>query len=114
MDKHMGMRPGKTAKEVNESPEFRRLVAKRWAVSGVLLALLFASYYGYILIIGLDKPFLAQKIGVVTTLGIPLGVGVIIVAFVLTAVYVVWANRSYDPEVQRLKDELLPTASEEE
>jgi len=31
---------------------------------------------------------------------------VIIVAFVLTAFYVVWANKSYDPEVERLKNQL--------
>ena len=106
MDKETGIRVGRTTKEVNESPEFRRLVTKRWVVSGVLLALLFVSYYGYILIVGLDKSLLARKIGVVTTLGIPLGVGVIVIAFLLTTIYVVWANGSYDPEVRRLKDEL--------
>ena len=34
-----------------------------------------------------------------TTLGIPLGAAVIVGAWVLTAVYIVWANRHYDPEV---------------
>jgi uncharacterized membrane protein (DUF485 family) len=94
----------RTAQEVLDSPEFKRLVRKRWLVSGVLLALLFTTYYGYILIVGLDKAFLAQKIGVVTTLGIPLGVGVIVFSFILTAIYVHWANTKYDPEVQRLRD----------
>jgi uncharacterized membrane protein (DUF485 family) len=46
------------------------------------------------------------KIGEVTTMAIPLGVGVIIIAFVLTAFYVGWANTSYDPEVNRLKAQL--------
>ena len=97
---------GKSAQEVISSPEFKRIVARRWAISGVLLALLFVTYYGYILTVALAKPFLATKIGAVTTLGIPLGVGVIVVAFILTWIYVKWANRIYDPEVQRLRDEL--------
>ncbi len=92
------------AHEILASREFKRLVAKRWTVSGILLVLLFASYYGFILVIGLDKAVMAKKIGVVTTLGMPLAVGVIVFAFVITAVYVMWANSKYDPEVQRLRD----------
>jgi uncharacterized membrane protein (DUF485 family) len=36
-----------------------------------------------------------------------LGIAVIVIAFVLTAAYVAWANRAYDPEVDRLKGQLL-------
>ena len=96
----------KSAHELLESPDFKRLVAKRWSVSIILTILLFIIYYGYILLIGYNKPFLAQKIGEVTTLGIPLGIGTIVLSWVLTVVYVIWANNSYDPEVQRLKDQL--------
>ena len=49
---------------------------------------------------------MAQRIGEVTTLGIPLGVAVILVSWVLTAVYVVWANAAHDPEVRRLRDQV--------
>ena len=96
----------KTTHEVIESPEFKRLVSKRWTVSLVLLALLFVSYYGYILLIATNKALVATKVGVVTTLAIPLGVGVIVFAWALTAYYVGWANKSYDPEVERLKGQL--------
>ena len=88
------------------SPAFKHLVRRRWMVSLALLAALFATYYGYILLIAYDKPFMAQRIGAVTTLGIPLGVAVILVSWVLTALYVVWANASYDPEVRRLRDQV--------
>jgi uncharacterized membrane protein (DUF485 family) len=97
---------GKTVHEVIESPAFKRLVRRRWMVSLVLLALLFVSYYGYILLIAADREFVTQKIGEVTTLAIPLGVASIVIAWVLTACYVIWANRSYDPEVERLVGEL--------
>jgi uncharacterized membrane protein (DUF485 family) len=97
------MQPHRNAHEIVTSKEFRSLVAKRWTVSLVLLATLFATYYGYIVLIATNKELVSRKIGEVTTLAIPLGVAVIFVAWVLTALYVSWANRSYDPEVERLR-----------
>jgi len=92
-----------TARQMLDSPEFKAMVAKRWTVSVVLTAVLFVVYYGYILLIAADKAFMARKIGEVTTIGIPLGVAVILLSWVLTAVYVIWANKVHDPEVRNLK-----------
>jgi uncharacterized membrane protein (DUF485 family) len=94
------------AAQILESPEFKRLVRSRWRVSTTLLVLLFASYYGYILLVALRKDLLATKIGAVTTLGIPLGIATLAFAWLLTAVYVGWANRCYDPEVERLRKQV--------
>jgi uncharacterized membrane protein (DUF485 family) len=91
-------------RELLASAEFRHLVARRWRVSLLLTALLFVLYYGYILLIALDRAFVSERIGATTTLGIPLGVAVILGAWALTGAYVVWANRSYDGEVARLRD----------
>ena len=96
----------KSAHEVIESPQFKALVSKRWKVSMVLLALLFVSYYGYIVLVASAKEFVSQRVGEVTTLAIPLGIAAIVVAWALTAFYVAWANKSYDPEVERLKSQL--------
>jgi uncharacterized membrane protein (DUF485 family) len=98
--------PQKSAAEIIESQDFKRLVRTRWTVSAVLLVALFITYYGYILLIATNKALMAQRVGQVTTLAIPVGIGVIVVAFALTAIYVVWANRKYDPEVERLKKQL--------
>lgn len=87
-----------------DSSDFRRLVSRRWRISLVLTALLFIVYYGYIVLIALHRDVLAQRVSGVTTLGIPLGAGVIAASWALTAVYIVWANRRYDPEVSRLRD----------
>ncbi len=89
--------------EMLESEDFKRLVRGKWTISIVLTILLFIVYYGFIILIAVDKPFLATKIGEYTTLGIPIGVGVIVAAWVLTGVYVNWANRVQDVEVARLK-----------
>ena len=82
------------------------MLARRWRVSLVLTALLFILYYGYIVLIAVNRELLSMKIGEVTTLGIPLGAAVIVGAWALTAAYVVWANRHYDPEVDRLRRRL--------
>jgi uncharacterized membrane protein (DUF485 family) len=102
-----GARTGqRSARDVVASADFKALVKRRWSVSLVLLVMLFICYYGFILLIAANKPFVSQKIGESTTLAIPLGVGVIVFAWLLTAFYVAWANKSYDPEVERLKNEL--------
>lgn len=85
----------------------------------VLTAVLFVLYYGYILLIAFNKPFLAvqgprdprpaaadARPDFSVPLGIPLGAAVIAGSWVLTALYVGWANRYYDPEVARLRDSL--------
>lgn len=99
-------RAHKSAQEVIASDDFKKLVKKRWSVSMILLALLFVTYYGFILLVATNKTLVNTKIGEVTTLAIPLGLGAIVVAFLLTAFYVAWANRSYDPEVERLRSQL--------
>jgi uncharacterized membrane protein (DUF485 family) len=97
---------GKTAAEILESPDFKALVARRWTVSIVLTLILFVLYYGYILLIALDKPLMTTKVGAYTTLAIPMGIGVIVGAWALTAAYVAWANAAYDPMVEKLKKRL--------
>jgi uncharacterized membrane protein (DUF485 family) len=97
-----------TTHEMLESKEFRSMVSRKWVVSILLTLCLFVVYYGYILLIGMNKPFMAQKIGPRTTMGIPLGAGVIVLAWVLTALYVVWANSKHDVEVDRLKGQVKP------
>ena len=72
----------------------------------VLTACLFVLYYGYVVLIAVNKPWLAQRMGGVTPIGIPIGAGVIVGSWVLTALYVVWANRHYDPEAQRLRESI--------
>jgi len=86
-----------------ESQEFKTLVSRRWRISLVLTAALFVLYYGYILLIALNKPLVSATFGGTTPIGIPLGAFVILGAWALTAIYIVWANRHYDPEAARLR-----------
>lgn len=95
-----------TPRELLDSPDFRRLMFRRWRISLVLTACLFVLYYGYILLVATNKEFLSRTIDGSTTVGMPIGAGVIIGSWVLTAIYVAWANRHYDAEVARLRARL--------
>ena len=95
------------------SADFSRLIARRWRVSLLLTSLLFILYYGYILLIALNRSSVSVRLVESVPLGIPLGAAVIIGAWLLTAAYVAWANRYYDPEVHRLKQLHIPGAGPE-
>lgn len=92
--------------EMLASPEFKSLVARRWRISGLLLLCLFGLYYGFLLLIAYQKPLMVAPLWGKTPLGIPLGAAVIVLSWLLTAIYVSWANRAYDPVVQTLAERL--------
>lgn len=95
-----------TAKEVLRDPEFQGLVKRKNSVSIVLTLATMAVYYGFIFLIAFDKSVLAKKITENVTLGIPVGIGVILLSCVFTGIYVLWANRKYDPSVAHFKRKL--------
>lgn len=97
-----------TTRQLLDSPDFHRLVRRRWTVSLVLTAALFLVYYGFILLVALDRALLARRIGAVTTLGIALGVGVIVISWLLAVGYAQWAKRIHDPAVEEIRRRLEP------
>ena len=95
-----------TVQEVLRDPEFHSLVRKKNSISILLTLATMAVYYGFIFLIAFDKAVLARKISENVTLGIPIGIGVIVLSCVFTGIYVLWANRNYDPAVSALKRKL--------
>lgn len=94
--------------KIEANPKYHELRRKRNSFGWTLTLLMLVVYYGYIALIAFNKPFLAQPIGAgVTTLGIPIGMGVIIFTIVITGIYVRRANGEYD----RLTAEILKEAS---
>lgn len=74
----------------------------RWKIAGSLTAVMMLVYFGFIALIAYDKPLLATKVAPGLTLGILLGALVIVAAWLLTWVYVRWANAHYDAAVGAL------------
>lgn len=92
--------------KIQRHPKYQELRSKRNSFGWLLTILMLVVYYGYIALIAFDKSFLAKPLGSgVTTLGIPLGMGVIIFTIVITGIYVRRANSEYDALTQDiLKD----------
>jgi uncharacterized membrane protein (DUF485 family) len=83
--------------KIQRNPKYLELRKKRNAFGWGLTLLMMVVYYGYIALIAFNKPFLAQPIGAgVISLGIPIGMGVIVFTVLITAIYVRRANSEFD------------------
>ena len=82
---------------VQRNPKYQQLKQARSRFGWTLAILMLIVYYGYIALIAFDKEFLARPLGSgVTTIGIPIGMAVIVFTVVIVGIYVRRANREYD------------------
>jgi uncharacterized membrane protein (DUF485 family) len=89
------------------NPKYRILKAKRNAFGWSLTLLMMVVYYGFIALIAWNKGFLSQALGSgVTTIGVPIGFGVIIFTIAITAIYVHRANGEFDRLTREILDEV--------
>ena len=86
-----------------DETRLQALARRRLNVALGLTVTMIVVYFGFILLIAFDKPLLATPVVPGLTLGILLGALVIGISWLLTWVYVRWANRTYDPELNELK-----------
>jgi len=95
----------KMINSILEDPEFKELARQKNKVSLILTITELVLYFGFIGLIAYNKPFLATKLsaGSAMTMGIPIAVGVIILSWILTGIYIFWANSVYDEKVKRIK-----------
>jgi uncharacterized membrane protein (DUF485 family) len=100
----MASEQSEAIERVRRDPEFQRLVRSRSRFAWTLSALMALIYFGFVLLVAFAPRWLATPLGEgVTTIGIPLGLGVILSAFVLTGVYVRRANTLYDAAIERIR-----------
>ncbi|MFZ1324446.1 MAG: DUF485 domain-containing protein [Candidatus Contendobacter sp.] len=94
---------------IKSNPKYHELITKRKSFAWILAILMLVIYYGFILIVAFNKEFLGQPLstGSIATVGIPVGLGVIISAFVLTGIYVFRANSEFDRLTREIKEEVL-------
>lgn len=81
---------------MSDTTAVTRLAARRWRLALGLTAAMLVVYLGFILLIAFAKPLLAAPVTGGLTVGILLGVLVIVAAWLLTWTYVRWANNHYD------------------
>ena len=83
----------------------RAIARTRWRVAIGSTLVMVVVYFGFILLIAFDKPLMGRLVTDGLSIGILAGALVIVGAWLLTWVYVRWANDRYDPELERLRRE---------
>lgn len=98
-----------TVTTIRNHPKYQELVKKRTRFSWIMAIIMLLIYYSFIMTIAFAPGFLGTPISedAVTTVGIPIGIGVIISAFILTGIYVVRANTKFDRLNAEIKEEVL-------
>ena len=93
---------------IKRHPLYAELVAKRKRFAWTLTIAMLAIYYGFILVIAFAKHILAIPLaaGMTTTIGMPVGVLIILSAFVLTGIYVFRANGEFDNMTAKIKEDM--------
>ncbi|WP_342152976.1 DUF485 domain-containing protein [Methylorubrum sp. SB2] len=81
---------------VSQNPIFQTLVRERNRYALVLTIAMLVVFLGFIGLIAFDRSLLATKVASTTSLGLVLGIGVILAAFVFTGIYVARANTRFD------------------
>ena len=85
-----------TQPAVDTSEQLRSLAGTRNRIAVILTITMMVIYFGFIALIAFDKPLLARIVVPGLSLGILLGALVIVASWLLTWIYVRWANVHYD------------------
>jgi uncharacterized membrane protein (DUF485 family) len=83
----------------------RELDRARWRMALTLTGATVSLYFGFIALVAFGRSLLAIQLMPGLSLGILLGALVIVVSWLLTWIYVRWANAVYDPQVRALESD---------
>ena len=83
-------------KRIEADPNFQKLVSERKTFGWTLAIIILVLYYGYIAIVAFAPGVIAEKVSGDITVGIIMGVALILLSILLTGLYVMRANSVYD------------------
>ena len=91
-------------KKIINDKNFKSLVKKKSYISWLLSAITLLTYFSFILLVAFFPEVLGHKISdeSIITIGIPIGVSIILLAFASTGIYVFIANREFDQTEKRI------------
>jgi uncharacterized membrane protein (DUF485 family) len=95
-----------TLEAIKNNPNYQKLVATRTGFGLKLAIIMLVMYYAFILVIAFNKKLLAVKIATVTTIGMPIGIGIIVISFILTGIYTKRANTEFDALSDQVKEDI--------
>jgi uncharacterized membrane protein (DUF485 family) len=85
-----------TLRRIESDPKFKKLVHERSTLGWTLSIVMLVIYYGFIALVAFAPSLIAMKVAGSITLGILIGVAIILSAIVLTGIYVWRANADFD------------------
>ncbi|MDH4130220.1 MAG: DUF485 domain-containing protein [Gemmatimonadota bacterium] len=90
---------------VDHDAEVMQAARARRRVALGLTFVLMVIYFGFLGLIAWNKSLLGTQLTPGLSLGLLLGAGVILACWILTWLYVRWANTHYDPLLSRLRSD---------
>ena len=85
-----------TLSRIENDPNYQKLVSERKSFGWTLAIITLVMYYGFIAIVAFAPSIISAKLFGTITIGIVLGVAIILASILLTGIYVVRANAEYD------------------
>jgi len=97
-----------TVEKIQNNPSYQRLVSTRSGFAWTLTIIMLVVYYAFILFIAFSPETLGAKLDPngMATLGIPVGIAIIVFAFAMTGIYVKRANSEFDGLLNDVKKEV--------
>jgi uncharacterized membrane protein (DUF485 family) len=87
----------------HDDPALAAVASARWRIAIALTVVMMVIYFGFVLLVAFDKPLLGTQVATGLSLGMLLGALVIVAAWVLTWIYVRWANTHYDAALEDMR-----------
>ena len=97
---------GPEYEELQRTEEFGELRRRFRRFVFPMTALFLAWYFLYVLLAAYAPDFMSQKVWGEINVGLLFGLGQFVSTFVITVLYVRWADREFDPRAQALHDRL--------
>lgn len=94
--------------QIKNHPKYQELTQKRTRFAWTLSIIMLLIYYAFIMTIAFSPETLGTPIseGSVISVGIPIGIAIILFSFFLTGLYVYKANGTYDVLLEDMKLDL--------
>jgi uncharacterized membrane protein (DUF485 family) len=92
--------------ELQRSDDFVELRRRFRRFVFPMTALFLAWYFLYVLLAAFAADFMSQKVWGNINVGLLFGLGQFVSTFVITVLYVRWADREFDPRAEALHDRL--------
>ena len=92
--------------EIQASPEFQELRSRLRRFVFPMSALFLIWYFAYVLLGAFAHDFMATKVWGNINIGLLIGLGQFLSTFIITGIYVRWANREFDPRAEAIRSKI--------